>query len=165
MQYLYSTNINQTYLKVRMKKQVFTGALITLLSIGLTACGGGSSSSGAPTASNKCSINNVAISSGTNGTLSKASSSLNTSFQLVLTEPLAIQIISNFENVAANDWIEAFPFQRSFAAGTHNVSLNYDLNSPSRTTSDIYSKLNITASLPNNEACVFNQVTNITLNP
>jgi predicted small secreted protein len=142
--------------------------LSVIASLFLAACGGGDTTTGAggaPRLSNLCSIDNLNLSSGTSATLSKSSSELTASFTLNLTESLAISTTSNLESVKADDWIEAYPFAKSFSAGSHNITLSYDLNSPKKTGSDRYTKLNVTVLLPGDAACVANIATNINLNP
>jgi len=136
----------------------------------LSACGGGGSSTttggaGAPNLTNRCSISQLSLSSGTTATLSKSSSSLRASMVLTLTEAATITITSNLENRAADDWIEAFPYSKALPVGSNSVTLNFDLNSPKKTTADSYTKFNVTAKFPDNTACVANLATNITLNP
>jgi len=152
--------------KVHHKAQFL--AVTASLTCLLSACGGGDTttgSGGAPKLTDKCSISNINISGGTSAVLSKSSSSLKASFTLNLKEASAITITSNFESRAADDWIEAFPYAKSLAAGNNSVTLQYDLNSPKKSTADSYTKLNITAKFADNTACVANIATNITLNP
>ena len=148
-------------------KKLALFSIISLLM--LTACGGGSDttsgSGGAPELSDKCSIANVMPSSGTTATLTKSSSTLTTSMQITLQEATDLEITSNFENKDGNDWVEAYPFKQALGVGTHSITLRYDLNSPEKSVGDRYTKLHITAKLPDNKACVANLAVNITLNP
>jgi hypothetical protein len=151
--------------------KIRTASFFTACSLALlTACGGGSSGTttgtgGAPSLSNKCQISGVQVSSGDTATLSKASSALNVTLNLNLSQALTVRFTSNFESAGADDWIEAVPLNRSYTAGDNSVTINYDLNSPSKSIADRYTKLNVTALLPDNEACVANKAVNITLNP
>lgn len=146
-----------------MKKYSIHSILSAFTILCLSACGGGYSGSSAPTASNKCSIGNVSISSGASAELSKSANTLSTNFVLNLSESNVVEIISSFENINANDWIEALPYKQTLQAGNQNIALQYDLNSPKKNVADRYTKLNITVVLPNNEACVVNQAVNILL--
>lgn len=145
---------------------LLTASSLTLLS----ACGGGSGGTstgtgGAPTLSSKCQITGIQVSSGDAATLSKASDQLSVSLNLSLSEALAVGFSSNFESAGADDWIEAIPINRNYPTGANSVTINYDLNSPSKNVADRYTKLSITANLPNNEACIANKAVSITLNP
>lgn len=141
--------------------------LLACFALSLVACGGGGSDSGggAQKSSNRCSITDVTVSSGTSATLSKASSRLSASATLTLDSAQTVRVISNFESVAADDWIEGIDFSRNFPAGPSRISINYDLNSPMKGVADRYSKLTIIAELPGDEACVTTLPVNIALNP
>lgn len=151
--------------KIAMKK---FGTLITTIATAtlLTSCGGGSNtttgSGGAPELSKQCTVSQIQPSV-TSGTLSKNSDALSVNFNLNLAENLAIDIYSNIENSAADDWIEAPYYITTLAKGNHAITMNYDLNSPKKTAGDRYTKLNITVRLPENKACVANMPVNITL--
>ncbi len=151
-----------------MKTAHLKNIAIALLSSSLLACGGdgdSSSNTGSPSNTDDCSITSVSISSGNSASLSKSSSQLTTQFQLNLRVPTSLEIVSNFENSAGDDWIEAVNFMQSYPAGSHNVTLQYDLNSPSKTAADRYTKFNITSELPGNKACVYNSIVDLRLNP
>lgn len=142
---------------------------IGLLSSSLYACGGGgdttTGSGGAPVMSNKCSISELMPSSGTQATLSKSVDQLTATFMLTMNEISNIETSSNFENSNADDWIEGVPINDNLSVGNHAMEVVYDLNSPSKSTADLYTKLSVTVNLPNNEACVATQTVNITLTP
>lgn len=145
----------------------FNRNLITLTAITLlAACGGGGDTTtgtgGAPTLSKQCSVSQIQPSVAS-GTLSKSSDKLSVNFNLNLVENLAIDIYSNVENSAADDWIEAPYYIKTLAKGNHAITMDYDLNSPKKTAGDRYTKLNITVRLPGNKACVGNLPVNITL--
>lgn len=80
-------------------------------------------------------------------------------------ENSSIETSANFENATADDWIEGVPVNNTLSVGAHNMMITFDLNSPSKSTADLYTKLSLTISLPGNEACVANQTVNITLTP
>ena len=150
-----------------MCKKILTAALATIF--GLTACGGGDGTTaggaGAPSLSSKCAITNLNVSSGSQATLTKSESSLSTSMTITMQQKLMVDITTNFESAAADDWIEGYPFVQELGAGNNPITLNYDLNSPSKSSGDRYTKLSVTARLPGNEACVANLPVNILLNP
>ncbi len=150
-----------------MKKSLMRIALTGLVS-SMVGCGGGGTttgSGGAPTLTDRCSITAVTLSSGTTATLSKSSSALSANLSLTLTEATSVDVTSNFENVTADDWIEGIPVRQSLAAGNNTITVSYDLNSPSKSITDVYSKFNATVKLPENTACVVNRAVNITLTP
>ena len=140
-----------------------------LITFVLTACGGGGDTTtggaGAPLLTNKCEIQNMSISSGNIATLNKSSDQLSTNLILRLQQPLMVDITTNFESSAADDWIEGYPYQQSLQAGDHMITLTYDLQSPQKKTGDRYTKLSVTARLPNDEACVANMPVSILLEP
>lgn len=144
----------------------FTPVLSALM---LAACGGGGNTTGggagSPTVSNKCAINNLSLSSGTQASLNKSSDSLSASMNITMQETLMVDISTNFESSAADDWIEGYPYVEMLSAGNNSVTLVYDLNSPRKQTSDRYTKLTVLARLPGNEACVTNIPVNILLDP
>lgn len=142
--------------------------LLSCLTTMLSACGGGGDTAtgtgGAPVITGKCQISQVQPSM-TTGTLSKSNGKLSTNFNLNLAEATSIDITSNFENTDADDWIEAPNYISNLGKGSHSMVLNYDLNSTKKDVADRFNKLNITVTLPENEACVANVPVNITLNP
>ena len=142
---------------------------LTLFSIfGLSGCGGSDTTTGGaggPVLSNKCTISNLQASSGTSSTLNKSSSSLSASFVLNLTEPLMVDIRTDFESSAADDWIKGYPYVKSMNAGDNNLTVTYDLQSPMKDTADRYTKLSVTALLPGNEACKMTMPVDILLEP
>ncbi len=142
---------------------------IVLSTLILAACGGGGNTTGggagSPAVSNKCTINNLSLSSGTEASLTKAGDSLSASMNIVMRETLMVDVSTNFESSAADDWIEGYPYVEMLSAGNNPVTLVYDLNSPRKQTSDRYTKLTVLARLPGNEACVTNIPVNILLNP
>lgn len=150
-----------------MRKKFLVTALTGVF--GLTACGGGGGTTaggaGAPALSSKCAITNLNVSSGTQATLTKSESSLSTSMTITMQQKLMVDITTNFESAAADDWIEGYPFIKELGQGGNPITLTYDLNSPRKNSGDRYTKLSVTARLPGNEACVANLPVNILLNP
>ncbi|MBX2848265.1 MAG: hypothetical protein KTR16_08095 [Acidiferrobacterales bacterium] len=142
---------------------------LCFFAIVVSACGGGgdttTGSGGAPLVSSKCSITGLAPSSGSTATLSKSSDQLTASFNLIMNESSAIETSSNFENAGSDDWIEGVPIVDSLSAGSYSMEIVYDLNSPSKTTADVYTKLSLSVILPGDEACIANETVNISLNP
>lgn len=142
---------------------------VFIISISLNACGGGgdtiTGSGGAPLVSNKCSISDLMPSSGMTASLSKSTDQLTATFRLIMNESSSIETSANFENAGADDWIEGVPIIDTLSTGDYNMQVIFDLNSPSKSTADLYTKLSITVNLPGNEACVANETVNITLNP
>ena len=156
-------------IKQPMKSKLQQLLILVSVTATMSACGGGNNtttgSGGAPTVSNKCSISGLTLSSGTNATLSKSSDQLTGVFTLIMNENSTIETSANLENAGADDWIEGVPINDNLSVGTHDLTVIFDLNSPSKSTADLYTKLALTVNLPNNEACVANQTINITLNP
>lgn len=159
----------KTTIKTTMKTKKFKLFSAAFLVLAISACGGGSDtttgSGGAPIVSNKCSITDLTLSSGTTATLSKSNDRLTAAFTLVMNESSTIETSSNFENANADDWIEGVPIIDSLSVGSHNMEIVFDLNSPSKSTADRYTKLSLTVNLPDNEACIASETVNITLNP
>jgi len=148
-----------------MRFYKFIFAIVPVLMI--SGCGGGGSDSGAGgrNFSNKCTLSNPVVSSGTTATLSKASSQLSVMMTLRLEQAQEVKVLTNFESAGADDWIEGFPFRGNMNKGNNKFTLNYDLKSPKKKVSDRYTKLTVIAELPNNEACVTTLPVNILLNP
>ncbi|MGI9319049.1 MAG: hypothetical protein ACR2QW_17110, partial [bacterium] len=65
----------------------------------LAACGGGSDTTsggaGSPNLSNKCSISDLSLSSGTQATLTKSNGSLTTTMNIAMQESLMVDISTN----------------------------------------------------------------------
>jgi hypothetical protein len=136
--------------------------VLTLLAVG---CGGGADSgAGSRNFSNKCTLSNPMVSPGTTATLSKSTGRLSVAMTLMMDEAQPVKVLTNFESAGADDWIEGIPFQRNMNQGSNQFTLGYDLNSPSKTVNDRYTKLTVIAELPNKEACVTTLPVNILLN-